>query len=59
MAAVAPAMLVKLAPLSLDTCHWTLGDGLPEAPAVKLAVAPTATVWPAGCVVTAGGLSTT
>ena len=37
---VAPAMLVKLAPLSDDTCHCTVGVGDPAEATVKVAVAP-------------------
>ena len=33
---VAPLMSEKLLPPSVDTCHWTVGVGVPEAAAVKL-----------------------
>ena len=54
----APEMFVNVAPPLVDTCHWTVGAGLPEAAAVKVAVAPALTVTLVGCVVTAGGKST-
>lgn len=38
------------------TCHFTVGVGLPEAAAVKLAVAPVDTVVFVGFNVTAGGV---
>ncbi len=41
-------------PPSVETTHSTLGLGVPDAAAVKLAVAPTATVSLAGWVVTCG-----
>ena len=45
-------------PPSVDTCHCTVGVGLPEAAAVNVAVAPAVTVAFAGCVVTVGAKST-
>jgi hypothetical protein len=50
--------LVNVAPPSVDTCHWTVGVGLPEAAAVNVAVPPAATEALAGCVVTVGAKST-
>jgi hypothetical protein len=58
---VLPASVVSLLqvlPPSVDTCHCTVGAGLPEAAAVNVAVWPTGAVALAGCVVTAGAEST-
>src|SRR5690242_10973455 len=52
VAEVAPAMSVKLLPLSVLTCHWTVGVGLPLAAAVKVTVCPAGTAWLTGWVVT-------
>jgi hypothetical protein len=41
---VAPATADQLAPPSLETCHCTLGAGLPEAEAVNVARAPATTL---------------
>jgi hypothetical protein len=41
---VAPLTLLKVAPLSVLTCHCTVGAGFPLAVAVKVAVAPATTV---------------
>src|SRR5262249_5607652 len=56
--AVAPAMLVKLAPPSLLTCHCTVGAGVRVAAAVNVAVLPAAAVWFAGWIVTTGAVLT-
>ena len=56
--AVAPSMSAKLAPPLVETCHWTAGAGAPEAAAVKVAVAPAATLWAAGWVVIWGAVAT-
>ena len=40
---VAPAILLKDVPPSVETCHWTVGVGVPEAEAVKVALLPTQT----------------
>ncbi len=58
---VLPASVVSLLqvlPPSVDTCHWTVGAGLPDAAAVNVAVWPTGVVTLAGCVVTVGAKST-
>ena len=55
---VAPTMLLKVVPPSVDTCHWTVGDGEPEALAVKLASEPAHTVVFAGVPVIAGATFT-
>src|SRR5665213_4208962 len=44
----------QVAPPSVDTCHWTVGTGLPEAAAVKVASWPAVTLWLVGAVVTTG-----
>ncbi len=41
---VAPGRMLKVAPLSVLTCHCTVGVGEPVAAAVKVAVWPTVTV---------------
>ena len=53
---VVDVALVMLAhkPPGVNTCHCTLGVGMPVAVAVKLAVAPDMTVLPVGCNVTKG-----
>src|ERR1019366_7948820 len=56
VADVAPATLLNVTPLSVLTCHCTVGAGFPLAAAVKLGVAPTVTVWFTGFVVTAGAV---
>ncbi len=48
--AVAAETLLKVAPLSMLTCHWTVGTGLPVADAVKLALDHALTVVAAGVV---------
>ena len=58
---VLPASVVSglyVVPPSVDTNHWTVGVGLPEAAAVNVALAPTATLAFAGCVETVGAKST-
>ena len=42
------ARLLQLEPLSVETCHWNVGVGVPLAATVKAASWPTATVWSAG-----------
>ena len=51
---VAPETLLNVAPPSVETCHCTVGVGLPEAAAVKLAVEPALTVTFTGLVVITG-----
>jgi hypothetical protein len=41
---VAPLTLLNVAPLSVLTCHCTVGAGFPLAEAMKVAVPPAATV---------------
>src|SRR5947209_3739728 len=41
---VAPEKLLKLAPPSVLTCHWTVGAGVPLAAALKVAVPPAQSV---------------
>ena len=48
----APGMSLKLEPPSVDTCHCTVGVGVPPAAAVKLAVADSQTDCGTDCVVT-------
>ena len=55
---VAPVISVQVWPLSVLTCHCTVGAGLPAAVAVKLAVAPTPTVVSAGWAEMLGALCT-
>jgi hypothetical protein len=54
---VAPGRMLKVAPLSALTCHWTVGVGEPVAAAVKTAVWPAVTAWFTGCVVIVGGVA--
>jgi hypothetical protein len=54
VADVAPPTLLNVTPLSVLTCHCTVGAGLPLAAAVKLALLPAVTVWFAGFIVIAG-----
>src|SRR5258708_16127145 len=51
---VAPEIWLQLAPPLLDTSHWTVGVGLPEAVASKFAPLPSLTVLLVGCFVTDG-----
>ena len=44
----------QVTPPSVDTCHWTVGDGAPEAAALKEYVVPTSTVESTGFVDTVG-----
>ena len=46
---------VQVVPPSVESCHCTVGVGVPVAAAVKVAVPPAVTDWLAGEVVTAGG----
>src|SRR5262249_51631674 len=52
---VAPAMFVKVLPLSVLTCHCTVGDGLALAAATRVIWLPVATVCFVGCRVMRGG----
>jgi len=51
---LAPLTFANEPPAFVETCHWTVGDGEPDAEAVNEAVAPAATdslegwVWTAG-----------
>src|SRR3954451_8195858 len=38
----------------VETCHCTVGAGVPLAAAVKVTLLPTSTLWVSGCVVTDG-----
>ena len=51
---VAPGMEIQVWRPSTETCHCTVGVGLPVAAAVNVTVPPEATVWLAGWVVTTG-----
>jgi hypothetical protein len=51
---VAPATVVHLRPALVDTCHWTVGVGEPEAAALNEAVELAATLWLAGWLVILG-----
>ena len=55
---VAPGMSLKEVPLSVETCHCTVGAGLPPAVDVKLTLAPSHAVWFVGSAVTAGATKT-
>jgi hypothetical protein len=55
---VAPLTLLQEPPLLVLTCHCTVGDGVPLALAVKLALPLIVPVWFDGCVVTEGALLT-
>ena len=54
---VAPATVVQVEPL-VDSCHWTVGAGVPVAAAVNEAAWPASTVWGVGWVVTTGATLT-
>jgi hypothetical protein len=56
--AVAPAMLLKMAPPSVLCCHCTVGDGMPVAVAEKLTGDPVLTVAFVGFDVTTGAAVT-
>jgi hypothetical protein len=56
--AVAPATGLQLPPPFIETSHRTVGAGEPDAPAVKLAVAPLTTATSLGWVVIAGAAVT-
>jgi hypothetical protein len=56
---VAPGTSLKVVPLLVETCHCTVGAGVPDACDVNVAVAPAVTVWSVGCVVTTGALVAT
>src|SRR5215469_6633826 len=49
-------MSVQVCPLSLLSCHCTVGVGLPPAAAVNRTVWPASTVWFNGSVVTTGAV---
>ena len=51
---IAPATLLKVAPPSVLNCHCTVGDGAPDAAAVKIAVPPAFTVTSTGFSVITG-----
>ena len=51
---VAPLMLAQLEPALVESCHCTVGVGLPDAAAVKATVAPAVTVSLTGWVLTVG-----
>src|SRR4051794_829339 len=51
-------MSENVAPPSVETCHCTVGDGLPEAEALKLNGSPAATAWSDGLDVTDGAVCT-
>lgn len=53
---VVPAMGVQVSPESVLCCHWTVGDGVPVAADVNVAVAGAATVASAGCSVMLGAV---
>ena len=55
---VAPEISEKVTPPSVETCHWTVGAGLPVAAAVKDTGRPRLTRASAGWVVTTGTVST-
>ena len=55
---VAPGTSVKVVPPSVDTCHCTVGAGLPVAAAVKVTDWPWSTSWPEGFAATVGAVST-
>jgi hypothetical protein len=42
---------VQVVPPFVETCHWNVGAGLPEAATVKVAVDPASTVTEVACVV--------
>ncbi len=52
--AVAPPMLLNVAPPSVLTCHWIVGVGFPLAPAVNETFEPALMDWLTGFVVTVG-----
>src|ERR1700736_6488152 len=51
-------MLPKLTPLSMESCHCTVGAGCPPAVTVNVAVDPAQIVCVAGFPVTTGGVFT-
>jgi hypothetical protein len=55
---VAPVTVDHVDPPSVDSCHWTVGVGVPEAAALKLADCPAFTDWAVGWVVTTGAVAT-
>src|SRR3954464_396582 len=52
------ARLVNVAPPLFDTCHCSVGAGVPLAAAVNAPFWPTTIVWFVGCVVIAGATFT-
>ena len=55
--AVAPSISAHMPPPFVESSHCTVGVGVPDAAAEKLAACPVSTVWLAGCLVTFGGVS--
>src|SRR6516162_5475892 len=55
---VAPLMALQVTPLSVLTCHCTVGVGVPLAAAVNDTLAPAVTVWLVGWVVMVGAAVT-
>src|SRR4030081_3770272 len=51
-------MSLKVTPLSVESCHCTVGAGWPLAAAVKVTFEPAQMVWVSGLVVTTGGVFT-
>jgi hypothetical protein len=51
---VAPATVVQVVPALVETCHWTVGVGEPEAAALNEAVELAATLSLAGWAVIVG-----
>jgi hypothetical protein len=51
---VAPVTFAHVVPASVDTCHWTVGVGEPDAAALNEAVELAATLSLAGWVVIVG-----
>ena len=50
---MAPVTFAHVVPASVDTCHWTVSVGEPDAAALNEAVELAATLWLAGWVVIA------
>ena len=51
---MAPVTFAHVVPASVDTCHWTVGVGEPDAAALNEAVERAATLSLAGWVVIVG-----
>jgi hypothetical protein len=56
VAPVPPVTGLKLDPPFVETCHWTVGVGEPDAAALNETGLPNATVWLIGSVVITGAL---